>query len=475
MRKLKKILSILAVCCLSLTAFSCASASDEEEEVSSYKEIAPETREELSSLAAKDERLTGELENKTIKWLSDWDINADTTGKSTPPELAIFQERYGGEVQWYKCLYAERYDMLANYINANEGIDFFYAGNFDAFPKGAIRSMFVPCDEYIDFDSDLWKDVKDMNDSVMWKGNHYMAVIEMTGDNCAVLYNRDTIQELGFDDPYELYQNGEWDWEIFEKMLQKFCDPDNQKYGLDGWWFESGLSSTVGVPYVGLEDGKLVSNLADGNIERVQNFMYDLYNANCIAIGVGDFGWSDHPEYIGEGKELFYPAGLWKLYSEAHKINQRTGVDAGWKGTFGENCMFVPMPKDPDSDEYYIPANMNAYCFIKDGQNPEGVGKFLDCKRLVLLNDDIRKIADQQFVDDYEWTQEMIDMKNEMNELAMANPVIDFKNGVTTDLANMLDSSENGVRASGKGTPWNESLSAIQNPVQTMLDEANNS
>ncbi|MBR0483143.1 MAG: carbohydrate ABC transporter substrate-binding protein [Oscillospiraceae bacterium] len=470
MRKLRKMLCVLAVCCMSVTAFSCSTAQEEEQETVSYKEIAPETREELSSLAAKDERLTGELENKKIKWLSDWDLNADT-----PIDLAIFQERYGGEIEWYKCLYAERYDMLANYINANEGIDFFYAGNFDAFPKGAIRSMFVPCDDYIDFDSELWKDVKDMNDSVMWKGKHYMTVVEMTGDNCAVLYNRDTVQELGFDDPYELYKDGDWDWDIFEKMLKAFCDTENQKYGLDGWWFESGLSATVGVPYIGMEDGQLVSNLTDGNIERVQNFMYDLYNSNCIAIGVGDFGWSDHPEYIGEGKELFYPVGLWKLYSEDHKINERTGVDAGWKGTFGENCMFVPMPKDPEADAYYIPASMNAYCFVKDGQNPEGVAKWLECKRLTLLNEDIRKIADQKFIDDYAWTQEMIDMKNEMNELAMENPVIDFKNGVTTDLFDMLDSSENGVRAAGKGTPWNESLAAIKNPVQTMIDEANNS
>lgn len=472
MKKLRKYLSVSAVCCIALTAFSCTPV---EEETVSYKEISVETREELADLAAQDARLTGELENKKIKWLSDWDINPDATGKSTPPELAVFQERYGGEVEWYKCLYAERYDMLANYINSDEGIDFFYAGNFDAFPKGAIRSMFVPCDEYIDFSGELWEDVKEMNDSIMWKGQHYMTVVEMTGDNCAVLYNRDTVEELGFEDPYRLYQKGEWNWDIFEEMLKAFCDPENQRYGLDGWWFESGLSATTGVPYVGLEAGELVSNLTDSNIERVQNFLYDLYQANCIAIGVGEFGWTDHPEYIGEGKELFYPAGLWKIYSEAHQVNERTGVDAGWQGIFGENMMFVPMPKDPGTEEYYIPANMNAYCFVKGGQNPEGVAKFLDCKRLVLLNEDIHRIADQQFTEDYQWTQEMIDMKNEMNALAMENPVIDFKNGVTTDLFNMLDSSENGVRAAGKGTPWNESLAAIQNPVQTMIDEANHS
>ena len=137
--------------------------------------------------------------------------------------------------------------------------------------------------------------------------------------------------------------------------------------------------------------------------------------------------------------------------------------------------MFVPMPKDPESDEYYIPASMNAYCFVKGGSNPEGVAKYLDCKRLTLLNPDIKRIADQQFIDDYAWTEEMVEMKNTLDEMAMANPVIDFKNGITTDLASLIDDSGTGVRASGKGLPWNETLGALKDPVQTMIDEANNS
>ncbi len=473
MEKCKLLLCLLAACCLSLTAFSCT--QDQEGKNISDKDSSQETREQIATLAKQDDRLSGELENKTIKWLSDWDINPDETGKNTPPELIIFQERYGGTIEWYPCLYEERYDKLANYINAGEGIDFFYAGNSDAFPKGAIRNMFVPCDSYIDFSSPLWKDVKEMNDSVMWKNQHYMAVVEMTGDNCAVIYNKDTIQELGFEDPYLLYQKGEWDWNIFKEMLRKFCDPENQKYGLDGWWFESALSATTGVPYIGMKDSQLISNLADTNISRVQNFLYDLYQSDCIAIGVGNFGWTEHPSYIRDGKELFYPVGLWSMYAEAHHIDPQTGQDGGWKGTFGENCMFVPMPKDPNADAYYIPANMNAYCFVRDGQNPEGTAKFLDCKRLLLLNEEIMEIADAQFANNFTWTPEMISLKNEMNALAMEHPVIDFKNGVTSDLFSLLDSSEYGIRAAGKGVPWEESLSAIQNPVQSMIEEANNS
>lgn len=477
MRNFKRVLSALLASALCMGFVGCAggSANSVSEPDFSAKEMDSKTREEVASLAAADERLTGDLgDNKTIKWLSDWDINPDGTGKSTPTELAIFQERYGGEVKWYNCIYDERYDQLANYINSDEGIDFFYAGNFDAFPKGAIRGMFVPYDEYIDLDSDLWKDIKDVNDSIAWGNDHYMAVTQLTGDNCAVVYNRKTVEELGFDDPKEMFEDGEWTWDVFEEMLEKFVDPENQKYGLDGWWFESGLSGTVGVPYVGLEDGKLVSNLADSNIERVQNYLYDLYNKNCIAIGNGDFGWSEHREYMGEGKELFYLIGLWGLYGVANETNLK-GVQTGWQVTYGEDCMFVPLPKDPEADEYYIPANMESYCFVKGGGNPVGVAKFLDCKRLTMLNDDIKAIADQQFVDDYSWTEEMIEMKNTMDEMALEHGVIDFKAGVSTDLADMLDSSEYGVRAAGKGTPWNESLAQIKEPVQTMIDDANNS
>ena len=479
MRKWKVVLTGILAAMLGMGGLGCTMKAPEEpvpteNNVPEFetREMDASTRQTVASLAAADERLTGELENKTIKWLSDWNINPDGTGKTTPTDLAVFQERYGGKVEWYQCIYDERYDQLTNYINSDEGIDFFYAGNFDAFPKGAIRSMFVPYDDYIDLNNELWRDVKQLNDSIAWNGKHYMAVAQMTGDNCACVYNRDTIAAMGFEDPAVLLERGEWTWDKFSEMLEAFVDVPNQKYGLDGWWFESGLSATVGVPYVGLQDGKLVSNLSDGNIERVQNFMYDLYTKDCVAIGVGDFGWTACPQYIGEGKELFYPIGLWGLYSIDKETNKK-GEMSGWKVTYGDNAMFVPMPKDPKAEKYYIPANMESYCFVKGGANPEGVAKYLDCKRLTLINEDIRKIADQQFKDDYGWSDAMIAMKNKMNEMAMENPVIDFKNGVSTDLTTLIDANDVGIRASAKGILWNETLGALKDPVEKMIDDAN--
>ena len=427
------------------------------------KDMSTNTREQLAELSKSDERLTGELENKTIKWMSDWDINSDDTGKTTPIELAVFQERYGGQIEFHQTTYGARYDNLANAINSDEGIDFFYGGNWDAFPKGAVRGMFVPYDDYIDLDSDLWKDVKAANDAMVWNDKHYMAIVEVTGDQCAVIYNRKTMDENGLDDPAELFEKGKWDWDAFEDMLSEFVDTSDERYGIDSWYFESGLSASTGVPYIGLENGKLVNNLRNEAIEDYQNWMYGLWQSDYIALGVGDYGWTSRDYYIGEGKLLFYPCGLWALGTEKSQ----------WSKTFGEDVFFVPVPKYDKADEYYIPTSVNAYCFVKGGHNPEGVGKFLDCFRFSKISDGAQEISDEQFVKDYEWTDEMIEMKNKMNEMALANPVFDYYNGISSDVTDILDSSVNGIRATSRGIPWNESVNAIYDQTQNFIDEVN--
>lgn len=457
MKNVRAFVSALLITAMSLSLFSCGGSSSNE---SSYKELDSSTREEINNIAANDDLLTGELENKTIKWMSDWDINPDGTGKNVPTDLAVFQERYGGQVEYHQVTFENRYEKLAEAINSGDGVDFFYAGNLDAFPKGAVRGMFAPVDDYIDFSSPLWEDVQDVNDSVTWNESHYMAVVQVTGDLCAVIYNRKTIQEAGFEDPADLFAKDEWTWDAFEEMLHGFVDTDNQRYGIDGWWFEFGLMSTTGVPAIGLEDGKLVNNLGDPGMERVQNWLYELYSTDCVAIGVGDYGWKDKPNYIGEGKTLFYPCGLYKFYTSPEQ----------WQGDFGEDAFFVPMPRDPDADDYYIPVGMESYVFVKGGQNPEGVAKYLDCKRYVHLNEEVKAISDQQMIDDYGWTEEMIEMKKSMQELADANPIVDFSKGVSSDCGDLLDSN---LRNAARGTPWNETYDAIYATVDTYISEVN--
>ncbi|MBO4524425.1 ABC transporter substrate-binding protein [Ruminococcus sp.] len=458
MKKVRYFISALLIAAMPASLLSCSS-KDEKPKYS--KQLDNSVREEIHKNAAESELLTGEkLENGVIKWLSDWDINPDGTGKNVPTDLAVFQERYGGTVKYYKCTYENRYDKLAEYINSDEGIDFFYGGNLDAFPNGAIKKIFTSIDDYIDFDSPLWEDVKDLNDSFMWNGKHYMAGVQATGDKVGVIYNRKTVAEAGLEDPADLFAKGEWDWDAFESMLEQYVDIPNQRYGIDGWWFEFGLMNTIGIPPISLENGKLISNIGDPSMERVQNWMYELSQKGYVAIGSDDLGWTEHPAYIGEGKTLFYPSGLYEFYKEK----------AQWSKTFGNDVFFVPMPKDPKADEYYIPTGFEAYMFVSGGSNPEGVAKYLDCKRFTHLDENTKALADKQFIEDYGWTQEMLDMKDSMQELAEENPVIDISKGVSDDCGELLDDS---LRKAARGTPWNETYESIYATVDKYLEKIN--
>jgi len=74
------------------------------------------------------------------------------------------------------------------------------------------------------------------------------------------------------------------------------------------------------------------------------------------------------------------------------------------------------------------------------------------------------------FKDDYGWTDEMVAMRNEMNELAEDNPVIDVANGVSEDCAEILNTN---LRQTTRGVPWNETYDAIASEVQNELDKVN--
>lgn len=451
-----------AIAALLTAAVSCGMLAGCGGEKSSYKSLDSATAAEVAEIASQSELLTGELENKTIKWMANWDINPDSTGKNVPIELAIFQSRYGGKIEYTNVDWDSRFDKLAKAINGNSGIDFFPASDLDTIPRGAIKEMFVPIDDYIDFEDPLFKDMKPIMDRFVWKDKHYVIANAVSGDNCVVIYNRETIEENGLEDPAKLFSEGKWDWNAFQKQLKQFCDPEEGRWGIDGWWFEEGLSATCGVPYIDLKDGKLINNLKDPAIERLQNWMYDLGTTNCVAIGNGDYGWSAQPNFIGEGKTLFYPCGCWALYNDS------------WKKDFGDRAMFVPMPKDPNSSEYYIPCGLDGYVMLKGGQNPQGVAKFAACKRLAITNERANQLGTQQLYDDYGWTDEMVQMRKKLDEMAQANPYYDFFNAVSTDVSGILDSNETGIGATSKGTlKWSEVVGSVYATIDKFLEQYN--
>ena len=259
-----------AACALSLACSMAACGSSSSDSSSSKKEAKAMTDDQKEQVNALQDKLPDiELSNKTIKWMAHYDINP-SDGKSESPAISLFQTKYGGKIEYVQTTWDNRYTDLAKAVMANDSPDFFPADDMDAFPKGAIKAMFEPIDDVVDFSSDIWSSSQTLNDSFVFNGKHYVAAIDVKPQYVCT-YNTKTISDFGYDDPAELYANDEWTWSKFTEMCLDFADSEADRYALDGYLYVKALNDTCGYPLIGLEDGKLVNNMGKAEVGTVQD------------------------------------------------------------------------------------------------------------------------------------------------------------------------------------------------------------
>ena len=466
MKTAKRTLAFMtAILAMAGTMTACGGSNDS---VSSTQETTSQTTETTPAKELDEEDVqivrdidtgdTEKLENGTVKWLSFWDLNP-ANGKPKSVELELFETKYGGKIEYIPTTYETRYSDLSTLVLGGTSPDLFPAADLDTFPGKAVAGMFDPFDDYLDFDSDLWSTgAKKLSDAHTLGGKHYVAVVS-TDAGCVCIYNKRTMEENGFTDPAELLEEDKWDWNTFKDMCMEFSDRENNKFGFDGWWFEINLLLTTGKPVIGMENGVITSNLLSPEMERAENFMLDM-NKNDLPLPKAEYNWVEQPQRIAEGTTLFYPCGIWALYE----------ADLSKFGNEGE-IMFVPMPKDPNADKYYLPSGVDAYALCKAAPNPEGAAAFMKCKLLAVGDENAQAIAEKQYREDYGWTDEMVDMWYKTKELTNENPVIDFYPGVFSDVYDLV---HNPIKdASYNGKDWSTTRDEISAPTQNLIDEMN--
>lgn len=412
--------------------------------------------------SASDKLRDVELENKTVKWLAHYDpFNPSTSGNSESVPLTFFKTKYEGAVEWYQTTWETRYSDLSTYVLGGEGIDFFPCDTA-ALPKGVISGMFQPVDEYIDMESDLWKPMQSAMDIYNFGGKHYELVTGVSAE-AVVIYNKKTIEENGLDDPYELWKAGEWNWDTFKAQLLEFVDPDADCYGLDGFWAEKALFLSAGKPGVEAVDGHLVSNITDATVETAMNYGYDLYT-NGLFIDRSIFDWNEQPQFMGEGKELYYIVGAWSV--QAAPETWSTKIDPADLG-------LAPVPS-PAGQPNYMGATLDGWCICKGAQNPQGVALLAECALLAGQDEEAIRIGDDKLLNDYKWSEELVAINKEINDACKENPVVDLATGVSTDVASLTtDGGDNiGLRAAYHGVEWATHREEISGVIEQLVAEA---
>lgn len=448
---------ISALAMLATTMTACGGGTAEETTVETTTAT---MKEEQAAVVEQVEIEDEKLENGTLRWLSFWDINP-TEGKPVPVSLQLFQTKYGGTVEYIPTTWENRYNDLATMVLGGESPDMFSACDLDLFPGKVAAGMFDPLDDYLDFDSDEWSEgAKKINEMHTINGKHYVACAS-TSTGLVMIYNKRVIEENGLDDPAELAYNNEWTWDTFKEMCYEFADRNEEKYAVDGWWYEPAMILSTGVPTIGMEDGVITNNLMNNDYARVQEFFLEMKQAD-VMYPYAEYNWTVQPNRISEGKTLFYPIGRWGLLEP----------DLSAYGEQDE-IMFVPTPRDEKADAWYLTAHggVDAYAMCKDAPNPEAVAAYIKCLLVQNNDESVQAVNEEQLREQYHWTDEMIEMDKYITELTNANPVIDFYSAVNNDVTSLLSNSIKD--ASYNGVDWSTTRETLNGAVQTYVDEMN--
>lgn len=455
---------ILAAACLSACGNSSSGAGSAEDEPVSAAETSVQTSaEEITEAKEKipesiRDYLTDEsLNNKTVKWFSfyyPWHEPSESDRISREAE-ELFENKYGGKIDWYPTTYDNRFSDLAVMVTGGQGIDII--PNTDEFPRGCTNGLLQSYDKYVDLENPIWKSVKRFNDEYKIGDSHYLIVCGAE-PYFVVFYNKKTIRENGFDDPWELYEKGEWTMEKFMDMLVDFVGRGG--YGLDGWFNNESLYLAGGVAPVSFKDGRLAGNFSDPNFERAMNYQYELFSKGLV-FNKELFDNASQEHFIGEGKELFYICGTWDI-----KCSPEV-----WTSTFGsaEDVAAVPIPRDEKADKYYHNVTLRSYSLCLNAENPEGAARLMDCMTVAYNDEEIRQLVDRGYQDRYGWSEEMLDRLSEIRRLAMENPVSNIYSGLPSEAYQIVNEA---VMKPLNGEDW-QSAKEAASELDSVISEIN--
>ncbi len=362
-----------------------------------------------------------------------------------------FTQKYGCEIEWIETTWDDRFADLANAMLSENAPDF-YPADTDIFPTYALKGMFEPVNDYIDYDDPMWEGTAHTAREFFSLGDkEYLIITDITTER-VVAYNTRVIDEWGFDRPTDLYFNDEWTWDVFYDMCLEFTDPDEDRYALDGWYYSASLIDSSGVAVVTYdpETKAFVSNLDDPRIERAATLCADL-RKNGVGYPVWDRDYVIRDDIegggIGDGLCLFYIIGTWGFTGPVSEIAPVWGDIAN-----GE-VMFVPLPRDPSGDgNYYCAVRPNGYCLIKGGSNHEGVALLAACERFKILDPTVISIYEKQMKEVYLWSDEMMEMGELIHDAANSEYVIvNYDDGLGSRVNNSAEEIKNiGRKSSAK-------------------------
>ncbi len=354
--KMKRIAASVLAACMALGISSCGTTRDPSATTAAGG--ATETTTTTAGMANVDfeeaevVEIDENQETGTIKILIYYDLVTQDADL-----VDLFETRYGGAIEQEICGSGPAYFEKLGTLVASDLSPDIVRYEWMSFPHGMSRNMYTPIDSYIDLDSDLWKDMKDIAEQFVYNGKHYYVPYRISS-NFALNYNRLLLDEYGLKDPMDMYHNGEWTWTAFKDLITEWCNIDPTHIGYTG---VSAMSfvSTTGTKLIDVQNDQIINNLKNENVQRAMEFVEDLSRQ-----GLTGEGYIDPGQAFTDGKLLFLGMEPTWTYGAACESLYKDNIDY--------DMAFVPFPKDDNSDQYYLAYDSFGYMVPSGSKNVKG-------------------------------------------------------------------------------------------------------
>lgn len=372
---------------------------------------------------------------KRIKWMAWWTMD-ETSG-----EAVLFKEMYGipatgdnaaddGRIFENTIVdYGARYDRLSTSIASDESPDLFPFEITD-FPYGVLMNRYQAVDDIIDFSSEKWAPTKSLNDQFALNGKHYTAFWSFSLADL-MWYKKSNIESIGADDPQELFNQGKWDWNAFLEIARKWQQSgstDTPRFVTDGYQVEDNIVTATGVPIIGTDGTKLVSNLRSAELERAVGIIETLQKENLRYPRNELNEWNQNPAAWASDQILFFCEGTWRYEEELQVFKKK------YKWSEDE-IKVVPYPKDPNADKYYVQIKVDVPMWVKGSTNNAGVQAWLDCCVTAAKDDALHQASNAKMIKNPKqgYTQDILDFLDKLygyKTESPVTPIVEFKNGL---------------------------------------------
>lgn len=291
----------------------------------------------------------------------------------------------------------EQRTRFINSVMSNEYFDIYW----DTFSPALIKNGYVqPID--VDMSVPLWSEVAASNEQFLWNGQRYY-VVPGFAKQIMVYYNKSMFDEAGETYPADLFDQGEWDWDKMLELAQTLTLDSNrdgtpEQYGL-GTDEPEHLLYTTGKHFITfMPDGTARNNIQSPEVARAVAYHMELLQSKTMVP-------SNARQSFGEGSVAMCIGHRW--YSNGYAKLIKT-----------DSVGFVPLPRDPDADQYYTELEGGGIFIPKGAPNKEGAIAALHTFRYTMLSDEYRRSLYERDIENGYWTEEL---QKEMEKNALCD------------------------------------------------------